>query len=932
MSPLTGLLALCAALLPPQAAEEGPLQDLLSAQRARNAAIESSISASQAEQARADSNRADLLAETDSLLDRAEQLEERLVTVGRTRATGILMRRTYDAIPGASVLRAAARERQERIAAVDLRLVLHETEVERLKDLDAEIDRLLLASGPEPASEQDAAAAREELREILVARLPLLERGILPADRTLRDRLLGEDAAGRALATLSEVLRASIRGQLVWVRSSSLEETRGPAATRLLSPTTWPSMAIAPAAAGADLLGPAALLLLVLVLFAARPRLRKRVVASGQRVGRYRTDSTLETLLVAGAELLRAAPVPLLLIAAARWLELGGDHTGAAGAAAHGLREAAALLLPLVWLHHACCSDGLLRRHFRWNRDGIVALRRGLRWLTPFLVTATGVMTALDRADAGLHTGGVARIAFAVAQLATTVFLYRTLSPTGPLLQPVLNETPNGWLARTRVLWAPLRVVLPGFAALLAVADWTFGAEVLASGTFRTLALAAVIATATSFLHRWRRVERRRIAVNEALRRQEARRREAEEAGESASEIPAVEEDKVDLPAIDAQTRQLFRTSTVLAGFLGLYSIWAVALPVLGVLDRVEIWPTPRVVAERVDLLPAPLEELVETTPIPRVEREGDPVLPPNSPMRMLDTSGSTAPDPSHGSAVVTLQQVIVGLLFLLGTFVIVRNLTGLLEILLLRLTNMPADGRLAVSSLARYTLSVMGMVLAFRAVGIAWSQVQWLAAALTFGLAFGLQEIFANFVSGLIILLERPVRIGDTVTVGNVTGTVSRIRTRATTITDWDRKELLVPNKSFITDQVVNWSLSDAVVRETIEVGVAYGSDVDLVTRLLLEAARSVDHVLEDPAPRAVFAGFGDNSLLFKVRVFIPDIEFLFDVRSGVHHAVLRSFRKAGVEISFPQRDLHIRSWAPEAAFPAGKPGAVDAPPDSRS
>ena len=110
--------------------------------------------------------------------------------------------------------------------------------------------------------------------------------------------------------------------------------------------------------------------------------------------------------------------------------------------------------------------------------------------------------------------------------------------------------------------------------------------------------------------------------------------------------------------------------------------------------------------------------------------------------------------------------------------------------------------------------------------------KLQWLAAGLTVGLGFGLQEIFANFVSGLIILFERPIRIGDTITIGTFSGSVSKIRIRATTITDFDRKEVIIPNKAFVTERLINWSLSDTITRVLIKVGVAYGSDLDKVKR----------------------------------------------------------------------------------------------------
>ena len=157
-------------------------------------------------------------------------------------------------------------------------------------------------------------------------------------------------------------------------------------------------------------------------------------------------------------------------------------------------------------------------------------------------------------------------------------------------------------------------------------------------------------------------------------------------------------------------------------------------------------------------------------------------------------------------------------------------------------------------------------------------------------------------------MLVERPVRVGDTVTVEGVSGTVNRIRMRATTITDWDRKELVIPNKTFITGQVINWTLSDTILRIIIPVGVSYGSDVELVKRTLLQVAIDHERVLKDPPPRALFRRFNDSSLDFELRVFVPHIDDLLLVTDEVHTRILATFRDAGIEITYPQLDLHLR------------------------
>ena len=203
----------------------------------------------------------------------------------------------------------------------------------------------------------------------------------------------------------------------------------------------------------------------------------------------------------------------------------------------------------------------------------------------------------------------------------------------------------------------------------------------------------------------------------------------------------------------------------------------------------------------------------------------------------------------------VTLWALTKTMVVILLTLIAVQNLPGFLEISLLRRLSLDRGSRYAITAVSRYVIIALGVIVASGLIGFGWSKVQWLVAALTVGLGFGLQEIFANFVSGLIVLFERPIRIGDTVTVGTTTGTVTRIRTRATTITDWDRKELIIPNKSFVTGDVINWTLSDPITRLIIRIGVAYGSDVELTERLMRELADAHPLVLDDPPPAVFFS-----------------------------------------------------------------------------
>jgi potassium efflux system protein len=235
------------------------------------------------------------------------------------------------------------------------------------------------------------------------------------------------------------------------------------------------------------------------------------------------------------------------------------------------------------------------------------------------------------------------------------------------------------------------------------------------------------------------------------------------------------------------------------------------------------------------------------------------------------------------------------------------------LELVVLQRLAMDPGNRNAIITISRYLITAVGLVAALDIIGLGWDQVQWLVAALGVGLGFGLKEIFSNFFSGLILLVERPIRVGDTVTLDTLSGTVSRINIRATTITDWDCKEIIVPNNTFITSSLINWARSDPITRIVIPVGVAYDSDPVRVHEVLLAVATAHPLVAKEPAPAVVFLKFGDSALEFEVRVFVRDLANRVPVSHDLHNHILQALRENRIEIPFPQREVHFRGGAAE-------------------
>jgi len=305
---------------------------------------------------------------------------------------------------------------------------------------------------------------------------------------------------------------------------------------------------------------------------------------------------------------------------------------------------------------------------------------------------------------------------------------------------------------------------------------------------------------------------------------------------------------------------------------IGCFAIWSDSIPAIGFLERVELWPG---------------AELVSTG---------------------STAAGGAAAEPVY--EMVTLKDLLWAAVLTILTIIVAKNIPGLLEITVLQHLPLERGSQFAISTIVRYTITVVGIAVAFRVIGVTWAKVQFLAAALTVGLGFGLNEIFGNFIAGLIILFERPIRVGDTVTVGTTTGTVTQIKIRSTTLVDWDRKELVIPNKIFITETIVNWTLSSQLLRLVFPVTVEHDADLALAEELMLKVASDYDNVVKDPAPSVMLTHVGDQGIEIKLRLFIPHIDHFVKVKHGIYTSIVSTFREAGVRFfNFSHRDIEVRS-----------------------
>jgi small-conductance mechanosensitive channel len=268
----------------------------------------------------------------------------------------------------------------------------------------------------------------------------------------------------------------------------------------------------------------------------------------------------------------------------------------------------------------------------------------------------------------------------------------------------------------------------------------------------------------------------------------------------------------------------------------------------------------------------------------------------------------------TFGSMSVSLGGVLAFVLTLYVSILISRFIRFVLNEDVLPHLSLPRGVAATISMLVNYFIIALGFFIAVSAAGFELSQFALIAGALGVGIGFGLQNIVNNFVSGLVLIFERPVQIGDTVQLGELRGQVRRIGIRASVVRTFEGAEVIVPNGNLISSEVINWTLSDRTRRAEVFVGVKYGTDPKSVLELLVRAARSHEEVLEFPEPRALFRGFGESSLDFSVRFWTAGAEDWLRISSDVTVAINDALKEAGIEIPFPQRDLHVRSLHPEA------------------
>lgn len=600
--------------------------------------------------------------------------------------------------------------------------------------------------------------------------------------------------------------------------------------------------------------------LLLLFSLGSRPLVRRKEHEYSAGVKRISTDSFGITLRAAFLLLIQSAPVASVL-ALLGWhlLERESDVEILRGLGS-SLLYAAVHLFGILILLNVCRPRGLGQAHFRWNPDLAAMVRRQLFWFLPVVLCCTVLIDLAEELTDEFHRTGLSRLALTGLLFAVASLLFRTMRPKDGVLSGVLSRSPEGWMVRLQPIWYGLLVLTPIGLGILSTLGYHHTAVQLTRQAAITVSFFVGVFVVHQLIRRWFLAKERKLKLDQWLahRRTTAKSSGAADGVSEEALRPEVDEEALDVKTLGEQTRRFLRSLMSFSLLLGVWWIWADVLPALNALDAVELWQ-----AEA--------------------------------------SNGATERRP------VTLNHLALSLLIAVITIIAVRNVSGVLEIGILQNLPLAPGSRYAIVSVAQYAVVLLGIVFAFNVLGFTLEQFGWIMAALSVGLGFGLQEVVANFVSGVILLAERPIRVGDIVTVSDVSGVVTKIRIRATTITNWSRQELIVPNKEFITGKILNWTLTNTINRIVVEVGVAYGADTEKARQILLNTAKNHPLIMSEPGPLATFEGFDDSSLRLVLRCYLPTLENRLSVTTELHTAIHHAFDSAGIEIPFPQRDIRV-------------------------
>jgi potassium efflux system protein len=815
-----------------------------------------------------------------------------LIELGNiSRASATILRQLRNDNIALSVLEAQMKSVNQDIAEATQTRLVSQNYIRDLGQGGADINMIVKDwQSANPAVGAPPGSAREQLQSLNAERRIILTE-VSTASRDHLEELIQLKGALDTLLGKSRELTALLEKNLLWLPSI--------AAVGL----EWPSKVIKGAAAvfsghnislvTSSLRTAAAqypLWLISFILIAGGLRsLRRSLWADIERraamVGRVQQDSYMHTPAVLASCVAIALPLAIMFFGLSSLFALSGNPDPFVQQLASSFRYLAVFILVFLTWRAWDRDQSLFDKHFSLDAGLRHDINRELKWFIPFVGTFSTLTVLTSESRQPNVFDGFSLLAFLLTALALSFASYRILWTGRRQAQEFWHGKGEAGLSRYTAVFAVVMMGVPLLCAFFAALGYYETTSELLYRLFLSGALLIGTYVVYGTVTRTILVSKRRLALKQAIERRDkavkarAEQKAAADRGENPAPITPINLEEIDIESVSRQTEKLLNAVMMVLFAVFMWMIWSGLLPALSFFDNIELG---HYMVETMDS---------ETGQLTTVERA------------------------------ISLWNIMQALVIFGLTVLAARNLPGFLEIFALSRLGFDPGTRYAIVTILGYLIFGFGLFMGLDRLGLQWSQLKWIVTGLSVGIGLGLQKIIANFVSGLIILFERPVRIGDYVTIGQQSGTVTRIQIRATTLVDLDNREILIPNEELISQRVTNWTLSNSITRLLLNVGIAYGTDTEKARELMLNAARANKHVLETPAPQVVFTGFGDSSLDFEVRVFLKSFEERVPTRHELHTQINKAFEAEGIEIPFPQRSLHmVDSKSPPAKPPSKK------------
>ncbi|XZQ55090.1 MAG: miniconductance mechanosensitive channel MscM [Arsenophonus sp.] len=522
---------------------------------------------------------------------------------------------------------------------------------------------------------------------------------------------------------------------------------------------------------------------------------------------------------------------------------------------------------PVLWIFMISATfslpNGLFISHFGWSEENV---KKAMRYYKLSIFVIAPLIMALitfEYYNNREFATSLGRLCFLLLCVSISLITHNLKRVGVPLY---LDRHGSGENTISNILWL-LLIIAPIFSAIASLLGYLSTSQELLVRLETSVAIWFFLLIIYHIIRRWMFIQRRKIAFERAKqKRANILAQRAKDDGDTTSNINIsgeglidIEESTIDLDIISAQSLGLVRSILTMIALVSLILIWSEIHSAFSFLENIRLWNV--------------------TTTINGVD----------------------------SIQYITLSSLFITILIIIITAQLIRNLPALLELALLQHLDLTPGTGYAITTLTKYTIALIGSLVGFSMLGIEWSKVQWLIAAMGVGLGFGLQEIFTNIISGLMILFEKPIRIGDTVTIRDLTGSITKINTRATTLTDWDRKEIIVPNKAFITEQFINWSLSDTITRIVLTISTSAEIDSSKISKILLNAAKKTSMILTNPEPEVYLVDLEQGIQIFELRIYVAEMGHRMPARHEVHQNILIGFAKDGIKLAFPSFKIQI-------------------------